>query len=224
MFRYGELERRSIKKILKHFSSFESCLSESADYHTVTACSAPSDHLIRSPLGNWALLSYGSIMTWEEFQRELSETPLSRISGERLGELFAFSLPSTATPEERELYANAKSGMRQEMFRRANEKEMLENSMHRRQDSRKADWLHTEHIGQSARQHTAQMELAHTAFLFHRRSVWIAAVVAVTSALLAWGSLWRQRGETRAAIESVMKRLDDLERSHRESLEPEKHM
>jgi hypothetical protein len=47
--------------------------------------------------------------------------------------------------------------------------------------------------------------------VLHRRSIWIAAAIAVLSALLAWSSLWQQRKETQNALESISERMDALE-------------
>jgi len=150
-------------------------------------------------------------MTWQEFQQELTEVPLAKIPSDRLGDLLVFPVPESATAMEREQHADAKVALRQEMVRRNHEQAMREDSMHRRQDSQRAVRQHLEHLTQSERLHTAQMERAHASFVFHRRSVWIAAAIAILSALFCWGSLWRQRRETRESIEPIMKRLDDLE-------------
>jgi hypothetical protein len=41
--------------------------------------------------------------------------------------------------------------------------------------------------------------------------MWLAVVIAVASALLAWASLWKQRNETREILDRVTNRLEVLE-------------
>lgn len=75
----------------------------------------------------------------------------------------------------------------------------------------RTDQQHDEHVNQSSRMHITQMERAHASFVLHRRSIWLAAGIAVISALLAWSSLWTQRKETRQALDALRERMDALE-------------
>ncbi len=150
-------------------------------------------------------------MTLDEFFDALDEGPLQRIEVERLGRLSAFTPMAQLADGDIVRVEEAKRRIRDEIARRSAVSARLEESAFRRRERHEADVHHGEHVAQSGRMHVAQMERAHAQFVGHRKFMWLALVIAVGSALLAWASLWRQRDETREALEDVMRRLEVLE-------------
>ncbi|QIF01860.1 hypothetical protein [Roseimicrobium sp. ORNL1] len=149
-------------------------------------------------------------MTWQEFQYEYRAMPLHLMNVEHLARLSAFT-PSILGPEERIDFEEAKRVIRDELATRRNRSERQEEVVFRRMERHRTDQQHDEHVNQSSRMHITQMERAHASFVLHRRSIWLAAGIAVISALLAWSSLWTQRKETRQALDALRERMDALE-------------
>lgn len=151
------------------------------------------------------------LMTWQEFQNEFGGIPLEQMDIQRLRMLCDFSPSSLANAEDIGKFDEAKGLMRREMARRVAGSERLDEAGFRRQERQRADRQHDQYAEQSSNMHVSQMERAHASFLLHRRSIWIAAIITVASALLAWASLWQQRNETQRALDGVIKRLEVLE-------------
>lgn len=155
--------------------------------------------------------AYLPLMTWQEYQTKITSEPLARMPVEVLGQLAAFSLPAEADAHQQDLLNQSRQLIQQEMARRNAMNSRQEEATFRRQERHHSDRQHLEHVAQSSRMHIAQMERTHAAFVFHRRLIWMASLVAVVSALLAWYSLWTQRQETQRALDSVRERLEALE-------------
>ncbi|OAI56356.1 hypothetical protein AYO49_04485 [Verrucomicrobiaceae bacterium SCGC AG-212-N21] len=151
------------------------------------------------------------MMTWQEYQTEMASVPVARMPVELLAQLAAFSLPAEADAHQRDLLNESKHLIHQEIARRNATNVRREEESFRRQERHQLDRQHLDQVAQSSRMHVAQMERAHATFVFHRRFIWIASLVAIASALLAWFSLWTQRQETQRALHSVRERLEALE-------------
>lgn len=150
-------------------------------------------------------------MTWDEYQECISSEPLPQMPLERLRQLAAFTLPAEADSVDRDVLNEAKRLIHQEIDSRSATNARREETIFRRQERSQLDRQHLEHVAQSSRMHVTQMERAHATFVFHRKFIWIASIVAIASALLAWYSLWTQRHETKETLHSVMERLEALE-------------
>ena len=150
-------------------------------------------------------------MTWDEYQADLSSVPLPQMPMERLMQLAAFTLPTDADSHDRDILNEARLLIHEEIASRGATYARSEETLFRRQERSQLDRQHLEYVAQSSRMHVTQMERAHAAFLFHRKFIWIASIVAIASALLAWYSLWTQRRETQEALDSVTERLEALE-------------
>jgi hypothetical protein len=154
---------------------------------------------------------FQNLMTWQEFQTEYRATPVHQMDMEDLARLSACMLSVPASPGERNDFEEAKRVIRDEMATRRNKTERQEEVSFRRMERHRTDQQHDEHVAQSSRMHINQMERAHASFALHRRSIWLAAVIAAISALLAWSSLWTQRKETRQSLDAISERMDALE-------------
>ena len=150
-------------------------------------------------------------MTWQEFQTEFHEMPLHQRDVEHLIRLSTYTPLLPPSAEEKNELEEAKNLIRDELAKRRNSSERQEEVSFRRMERHRTDQRHDEHVAQSSRMHVTQMERAHASFVLHRRSIWLAAAIAVLSALLAWSSLWKQRKETQRALDSISERMDALE-------------
>jgi hypothetical protein len=150
-------------------------------------------------------------MTWDEYQAEIASVPLANMPLEQLAQLAAFTLPAEADAHHREILNESRRLIHQEIASRSATNARREETSFRRLERHQSDRQHLEHVAQSSRMHVTQMERAHATFVFHRRFIWIASLVAIASALLAWFSLWTQRRETQRALNSITERLEALE-------------
>jgi hypothetical protein len=150
-------------------------------------------------------------MTWQEFQIEIAQGPIANMPLERLEQLAAFSLPPEAEVQKRDTLNDSKRLIHQEIANRNAVSTRREEVSFRRQERHQSDRQHLEHVAQSSHMHITQMERADAAFAFHRKFIWIACLVAIASALLAWFSLWTQRRETQRTLDSLRERVEALE-------------
>ena len=150
-------------------------------------------------------------MTLEDYFGELAGTSLKRMKVDLLERLYSFTPTSPLDAADERRLDEARRRIRDEIARRAAADDRIEETAFRRRERQAADRHHNEHVAQSGRMHVAHMEKENDVFVRHRMFMWLAVGIAFVSALLAWGSLWRQRDETRRALESIKKRVDKLE-------------
>jgi hypothetical protein len=156
-------------------------------------------------------------MTWNEYQAEIAGMHMVQMPLERLVQLAEFTLPAKADAHHRDMLNQSRHLIHQEIASRNATSARREETSFRRMERHQSDQQHLEYVAQSSRMHVEQMERAHATFVFHRRFIWIASLIAVASALFAWYSLWTQRREAQQALDSVTKRLETLEAKARSS-------